>query len=369
MKYAQNLRNQVVTAIKNGTFTFAEYFPDSKQAAQANKSDWPLFARVADQWLDSKRRQIAFTTFDAYRIAINDYFSREYVDKMTGCVAIPFNDRIMAEISISDIESLMNSLDVGNKTFNNILSILKNIYKYAVEREDTTGVKKDCASKIKRLATPEPEPDPLLPEEIELVLADMAKHYPEQIEIYFSLAFRIGFRPSEGIALKWGDIDWNRRELKISRARVRGKLKALKTEKTLQADEGKGRIVEIDDDCIALLTRLRKHTQMKGEWLFLNRSDEPYTSPACLVRNYWRPALMRCKIRDRDARQTRHTCATIMLMSGVRDVWAARQLGHSVEMFRHVYSEWSPPMDNRQQLAKFSAMFKKPEISKLAEKE
>jgi len=75
------------------------------------------------------------------------------------------------------------------------------------------------------------------------------------------------------------------------------------------------------------------------------------------VQKYWRPTLARCGIRDRDARQTRHTCATTLLMAGANDRWAAGQLGHSIEMFQRVYSKWLPQNDKRQELAKASAMF------------
>ena len=45
-------------------------------------------------------------------------------------------------------------------------------------------------------------------------------------------------------------------------------------------------------------------------------------------------------IRHRDARQTRHTYATMMLMAGVTPAYAARQMGHGIEMFLRTYSKW-----------------------------
>ena len=341
------MRNRILDAIKNDTFSFAEFFPDSKHV---DKTDKPLFMTVADQYLASKKRALAETTFAAYRNVIDNHFLPE------------FGNKAIADISFLEINNFMSSIDLSNKTYNNILTILKAIFKFAVKASDSTGVTINHALGIDYAKAQEPEPDPLTPAEIEIVLNDMAKYYHETIEIYFSLAFRIGFRPSEGIALQWGDIDWNKKILVISRARVGGIDKGTKT--------GKSRVVELDDDCIGLLNRLKKHTMMKGEHLFLaQQTGKPWVNTTTLANHYWVSSLKRCKIRYREARQTRHTCATLMLMAGARDRWSAERLGHSVEMFRKVYSKWMPEIDERRELSKLSGMFKKSETLKLVSNE
>lgn len=347
-KYAEALRKRLMHAIEMGTFNFAEFFPDSKNV---NKTGKPSFIDIADQWLDSRKRRLTTTSVMCYRSIIDCHFFPA------------FGKREMCDISFLDLNNFMSGLEVSNKTFNNILSVLHSIYKFAIKASAVTGVTIDHVAGIERTKVGKSNPDPLTPSEVKMVLADMAKHYPEPIEIYFGLAFRIGFRPSEGIALKWGDIDWNKKLLKISRARVRGREKGLKTEGTAKADEGEGRFVELDDYCIALLQRLKKHSFMKSEYLFLTtRTGLPLKGTECMVQTYWRPSLKRCKIRDRDARQTRHTCATLMLMANAPRRWAAERLGHSEEMFSQVYSKWMPDIDGRQSLAKLTAMFEHEEI-------
>ncbi len=337
MNYADKMRKEILRRIELGTFEFKEFFPDSKNAQkeEKQKTALPLFSKIAESWLISKERKLAGTTLKEYRNTIDTHFLE------------PFGNRVMADITFLDIDQLMSGLEVSNKTFNNILSVLRGVYEYGVKAK---ACAENHAKQIEFTKKEETEPDPLLPEEISMVLADMSKHYEEQVEIYFGLAFMIGFRPSEGIDLRWSNIDWNKKTLKISTAKVRFIEKDTKT--------GKSRIVELDDECMALLTRLKKHTFMKGDYLFTYpETGRPYTDTSYLVQRYWRPSLKRCKIRDRDARQARHTCATLMLMSGCRTRWAAGQLGHSPEMFERVYSKWMPEIDKGRERAKMSAMF------------
>jgi hypothetical protein len=42
----------------------------------------------------------------------------------------------------------MSGLEVSNKTYNNVLSVLRGIYAYAIKASKTTGVKEDQAKKI-----------------------------------------------------------------------------------------------------------------------------------------------------------------------------------------------------------------------------
>jgi len=302
--------------------------------AKRLKPETASFSDIAAYWLDSRRRFLQPTTVQEYKSIINCYFEA------------PLGQRAMADIGFFDLDQLFSKLQVSNKTFNNILSALRCIYSYAI---NAGAVTMNLAEKIEFAPKDEPTPDPLTIEEISTVLQDMQQHYPEPVVIYFQLAFRIGFRPSEGINLRWSNVDWDSQLLEISSAKVRRIEKSTKTNKV--------RYVELSDDSIELLKRLRQHSG-HGEHLFLYpETGRPYPDTSYLVQKYWRPSLARCAIRDRDARQTRHTCATMLLMGGARDRWAAEQLGHSVEMFQRVYSKWLPKNDGRRELAKASAMF------------
>jgi integrase len=67
---------------------------------------------------------------------------------------------------------------------------------------------------------------------------------------------------------------------------------------------------------------------------------------------YWRPVLKRLGIRYRSPYQTRHTYATMMLMAGVNPAFAARQMGHSVQMFLRTYAKWIDSGANQREVGK-----------------
>lgn len=333
LKYAERLRSEILRRIELGTFSLLEFFPGSRSESRGAGT----FKEFADAWHTSKSKVIAATTAKEYRNLIDGHFSQLF-------------DRPIAGITFLDIDRLMAGLDVSGKTHNNVLSALRGIFDYAVK---AGAMRESPAAKIEFAKKSEPQPDPLSLPEIEAVLADMEKHYPEQVANYFEAAFFIGFRPSEGIALRWQLLDWNDETLTIDSAKVRGIDKDTKTHRS--------RTVELDARCMAMFKRQKKHTFMAGEIIFRNPvTGEPYYDTSALVEKYWRPSLKRLGIRDRDARQTRHTCATLMLMAGCNPAWAARQLGHSVQMFWKTYSKWIDRADSgreRAKLAEFSQSF------------
>ena len=69
------------------------------------------------------------------------------------------------------------------------------------------------------------------------------------------------------------------------------------------------------------------------------------------------PCLKRLGIRYRSPYETRHTYATMMLMQGVTPAFAARQMGHSVEMFLRTYARWIDGGQNAVEMAKLEALF------------
>ncbi|MFX0588423.1 hypothetical protein ACOART_12055, partial [Glaesserella parasuis] len=86
----------------------------------------------------------------------------------------------------------------------------------------------------------------------------------------------------------------------------------------------------------------KPHTFMQDHgWIFPDpRTGQRWTDDEPPRELYWRPMLKRLGIRYRSPYQTRHTYATMMLMAGVTPAYAARQMGHGIEMFLRTYSKW-----------------------------
>lgn len=75
--------------------------------------------------------------------------------------------------------------------------------------------------------------------------------------------------------------------------------------------------------------------------IFLDpRYGTPWVDERAFRRSFWTPALKALGIRYRPPNNSRHTFATMLLMAGATPAYAAKQMGHSVEMFLSVYSKW-----------------------------
>ena len=134
--------------------------------------------------------------------------------------------------------------------------------------------------------------------------------------------------------LKWPKVDSRRGSVRVEAARVRTLEKDTKTHAV--------RDVELVDRAMRALQRQRGHTMMKGEYVFLNPyTAEHFADTSMPVQRVWRPSLRILGIRDRDARETRHTYATMALMASVNPAYIAKQLGHTnAKMVYEVYAKW-----------------------------
>ena len=161
-------------------------------------------------------------------------------------------------------------------------------------------------------------------------------------------AFWSGMRTSELAALEWGDIDWRRGIVRVSRA------------KTQASDEPEGtktrrgtRDVKLLDPARAALEAQKQYSYLAGKEVFLNprtmyawEGDQPIRNSA------WIPALKKAEVRYRRQYQTRHTFASMMLTAGESPVWLAQQMGHSdLTMISRTYGRWitdaAPEAGNR----------------------
>ena len=169
---------------------------------------------------------------------------------------------------------------------------------------------------------------------------------------YFTAAFFTGIRPSELIAIRWADVDFNRRAVRVQRAIVRGKAKATTKTNTV-------RDVDLNDRALAAFEAQRKHTQLKGGQVFSNPATNKPWADIQMQWEIWNLSLRRCKLRYRVPYQTRHTYATLALhLAGARPGYVARQLGHAnTGMLFKVYSKWIDGADNQRERAKLDAAF------------
>lgn len=345
LKASARLRAEVISAISLGPdkFTiddFAKYFPDSPWLKKQPTPAGSTFREIAATWLLLAGQELAETSVKEYRNTLNRYF-------------LPvFGERQIATITYEDISLHMAAANIASpRTFNNVMIPLRQVFAHALKaKKIAVDVTRDINSRKGQKA----KPDPLDTEEIGIVLEHIRANYDEQWHNYFEFAFFSGVRPSEQIALKWANVDLRREQIRIDAARVRAVNKGTKTHGI--------RDIDLQQQALAALTRQKKHTFLAGEHIFYNPyTGEAFPDTGSPVQIVWRPTLKKLGIRDRDARQTRHSFATMCLHAGMNPAYVSAQMGHvNPRMFFEVYAKWMNGAASAREKAKLSALFSKP---------
>lgn len=320
-----------MAAITAGAYRCEDFFEGSGPKSTVT------FREYANEWLETLT--VEKSTRRSYRTAISATWAPAFADKQ------------LAEIRYSDIKRAIadKAKTATGKAINNHLIPLRAILDMAVRDGLLRASPAEGVGNLKHQAA---EPDPFSVEEKDLFLMRIREHYDERAFNYFDFAFHTGLRPSEQIALKWGDIDWLKRTAKIERAQVDYEEKGAKTNRV--------RHIDLNDRALAALTRQKAHTFMRGEdaYVFTNpNTGYQWQGVQAQLRCFWNPTLRALGLRRRDAYQTRHTFASTLLMGGSNPAWIARQLGHaSTAMVFKVYARWIEGADKGAEAAKANAI-------------
>ncbi|MEE9869419.1 MAG: site-specific integrase [Delftia lacustris] len=312
VRHAERMRAEILGKIERGTFVLADYFPDSPRA----RADVPSMTvgQLFGEWLDVKKPELQHSTIHSYQQTIDSY----HFDAVRKDLVGDFNFRAL--------KRLLARLPANPKTFNNVASVLRQVLEYGYKAKILAEPLHESIDMRRRQ---KPEPDPFTLDEVEVLLGKMKA---DAARNYFEFAFFSGLRPSELIALTWSKVDLRSDTVMVDSALTRGRVKGTKTSEV--------RKVELPGRARDALERQRKVSQLAGGRVFLTVAGGDLENTDMPLDSWWKPAMKVSGIRHRDARQTRHTYATMMLMAGVTPAYAARQMGHGIEMFLRTYSKW-----------------------------
>jgi len=141
-----------------------------------------------------------------------------------------------------------------------------------------------------------------------------------QLKLFILTMVSLGLRSGEIIALKFSDIRWRERTIKIERSMRKGEIKKTKTEVS--------RFVDIP---ITLFNQLKQYQKDKPfqEYIFINKNGTPYKDATYLLRRHFKPLLESLNIEYKSLYSLRHTYATLQLQGGQNINYVAKQLGRS----------------------------------------
>lgn len=174
------------------------------------------------------------------------------------------------------------------------------------------------------------EIDPFTDDEREKILGSFFESQPRyHTFVYFR--FWTGTRPSEAIALWWGDIDLPGCRVRIRRSRVLGKDGRPKTGRSK-------RDVIVHEGLDEILRRHAPEQPDPKGFVFMTPTGAPIDE-ANFVRRVWIPALRKLKIRERPFYNTRHTYISTLLAIGAKPLFVCRQTRTSLEMIERHYGD------------------------------
>jgi integrase len=237
-----------------------------------------------------------------------------------------FGDKQMRAITALQLQSYLNSLaGTGKTTLCYIMIILTNCFTLAtaqgvIDRNAAEGLKPPKAERTSRRA--------LTAQETAAVLKVIDTH-PDGLLL--AILYYTGLRRGEALGLRWSDIDFAARSLRVERDIdfVAGDVGTVKTDTSV-------RTVPVPDELMILL---QKHRQIGNGYIIRAQRTGEFWSQSTFVRR-WRllqTALLEAArgIENNGsgsiltAHYFRHNYASILYRSGVDVLTAQRYLGHT----------------------------------------
>jgi len=328
VKYARRLAVEIRDRIKHDTFSMAEYFPASGTGGALTVSS------QLDTWLAAQR--IEHSTRQGYLTCIRFWKAA-------------LGDKLLRALKPSHAMTVIaNRPDLSGKTINNYTSVLREAVQLAVL--DKILIENPIAE-ITSASHQKPEPDPFTADETEKIIEHVQRKYPGHVANMVTFWLWTGLRSGEIIGLHWDNIDLATGTMLITESRVLGVLK--KNTKT-----NKARTVKINSKAMAALQSQRALTQIQGGEVFRHpRYDTNWPDLQGFISGYWKPTLKALGIRYRRPYDMRHTYATAMLMADLKVAMAAKQMGHSIEVFLRTYAKWIDGEQNEREIDKLEASF------------
>jgi len=277
-----------------------------------------LFGELAERWARITRKRVKTSTFRGYQIAMNAYILDRFGN-------IPIN-----RITYIDIEEFITDLDCSNKRINNLLVPLRGVFKLAHRSE---FIETNIMRMVENRKIEKPKINPLSIEEVDQFLKCVLPLYRP----FFEVAFFTGMRAGEMSGLKWKNVDFDRRIIKVVESRVYGEEGRPKTNSSY-------RDIDMLPMVYDALKEQELRTRLRSHYVFLNQDNKPIEIET-LRKNAWTKGLKKMGIEYRPVIQTRHTFATMMISSGENVGWVQKMMGHSsLKMITDKYFSYIPNM-------------------------
>jgi integrase len=227
-----------------------------------------------------------------------------------------FSGKTLNSITIDDVEMYQKERanKVSNATVNRELACLSGIFTYAIKK------RRISYNPVRQVERDEEEPKErraLTNDEVERLLNVIEESESPYLKAFVKIALNTGMRPSEILSLKWKDIDFTNRFIRIEKS---------KTDKKNNIKR-KGRDVPLNNVAESAIKSIKK----THDYIFFNPRSKDRVKG---IKRSFMTACDKAGIKGVTPYCLRHTVATKLVNElGIDIVTAGRILGHSkVEM-------------------------------------
>ena len=269
----------------------------------------PTFGSLAQLLLDTA--SISQATRTKYRNILNHHWGWAF--------EIP-----IGEITQSLIRQNFKDFPHSAKHKKACLSAGSQVFSIALEDPQIDCNLNPTAGLTSKIKTPKKIPDPFTATERDQLLAELTGG----AHLFYLIRFYAGARPGEVIALTWHD--YQNGEFLVTK--TKSKTEEKNTTKTLR-----DRVVPVHPKIKKALKNSPR--QLHDTHIVTNRFGRGYETYETFAKSL-NAAMRRLGIRPRSPYNARHTCATMMLESGMQPAYCAQVLGHSLREFLETYARW-----------------------------
>jgi integrase len=328
---AQKLLREIELELATGQFNYASRFSRSKNLERLGLTKGsgavPTLAEFGRHWIEERRMAGRITDATAYDYGL-------ILDAHV--VRSDLADKRLDEIHDGHINALIGELrtrpgvhkgsTLGPRRINMTRGLLHAIFVTAQRRK---LVPENPVVYVEKLRERKSEVDPLTLEEVRaLVSAAKGQEYA-----IFTVLIFAGLRPSELLALRRQDINFDRGIIIVARNLTRFGEGLPKTSYS-------EREVDMLAPVRAALAEQQGRVGLKSTLVFCNRVGGPLSLKE--VRGAWFRLLRLARLRERPLYQCRHTYATLLLSEGLNPLYVAHQMGHAtVAMVVRHYARWT----------------------------
>lgn len=346
-KKLQTILSRIEAEITLGQFNYAAYFPDSpralkfqeqQQRSRTGVTDTPLFRDFAATWVNEMQAQWRLSHKEGIELNLEKYIFPFFGDKEVGHIT---KAEILEFRSSLTKVTKRNGKTLSASRINHIITPLRMIINEAANRYDFSSPYHG----IKSLRIPKTDVEPFTIDEVQQIINTVRPDFKN----YYIVRFFTGMRTSEINGLQWKYVDFERRQILVRQALVKGGLAYTK-------NDGSFRTIDMSEMVFDAMKSQYQATK-QYEFVFCNSAGTPLNHNNVCNR-VWHPLLRHLGLTKRRPYQTRHTAATLWLAAGESPEWIARQMGHTTtEMLFRVYSRYVPNL-TRQDGSAFERMLK-----------